>query len=54
MYRKWTQIDYQNKHYNIKQGWLQHVQSLDTNRLPKQTLQYKANLATTCTEDGHK
>ena len=26
--------------------WLQHVQRMDTNRLPK--------VATTCTEDGHK
>jgi len=41
MYRGWTQTDYQNKHYNIKQKWLQHVQRMDTNRLPKQALQYK-------------
>jgi len=41
MYRGWTQTDCQNKHYNINQKWLQHVQSMDTNRLPKQTLQYK-------------
>ena len=38
MYRGWTQTDYQK--------WLQHVQRIDTNRLPK--------VATTCTEDGHK
>ena len=41
MYRGWTQTDYQNKHYNINQKWLQHVQRMDTNRLPKQALQYK-------------
>ena len=38
MYRGWTQTDYRK--------WLQHVQRMDTNRLPK--------VATTCTEDGHK
>ena len=41
MYRGWTQTDYQNKHYNINQKWLQHVQKMDTNRIPKQALQYK-------------
>jgi len=41
MYRGWTQTDYQNKHYNINQKWLKHVQRMDTNRLPKQALQYK-------------
>ena len=30
MYRGWTQTDYQNKHYNINQKWLQHVQKMDT------------------------
>jgi len=54
MYRGWTQTDYQNKHYNINQKWLQHVQRMDTNRLSKQTLQYKPKVATTCTEDGHR
>ena len=54
MYRGWTQTDYQNKHYNINQKWLQHVQRMDTNRIPKQALQYKPKVATTCTEDGHK
>ena len=80
MYRGWTQTDYQNKHYNINQKrrrnigrpkkrwkWLQHVQRMDTNRLPKQALQYKPKkkkehrtteeemeVATTCTVDGHK
>ena len=53
MYRGWTQTD--NKiGYNMYRGWtqtyyqmrLQHVQRMDTNRLP--------NVATTCTEDGHK
>jgi len=34
--------------------WLQHVQRMDTNRLPKQALQYKPKVAATCTEDGHK
>ena len=41
MYRGWTQTDYQNKHYNINQKWLQHVQKMDTNRPPKQALKYK-------------
>ena len=54
MYRGWTQTDYQNKHYNINQKLLQHVQRMDTNRLPKQALQYKPKVATTCTEDGHR
>ena len=54
MYRGWTQTDYQNKQKNINQKWLQHIQRMDTNRLPKQTLQYKPKVATTCTEDGHK
>ena len=54
MYRGWTQTDYQNKHYNINQKWLQHVQRMDTNRLPKQALQYKPKVATTCTGDGHR
>ena len=54
MYREWTQTDYQNKHYNINQKLLQHVQKMDTNRLPKQALQYKPKVATTCTENGHK
>ena len=54
MYRGWTQTDYQNKHNNIKQNWLQHVQGMDTYRLPKQALQYKPKVATTCTQDGHR
>ena len=33
---------------------LQHVQRMDTKRLPKQALQYKPKVAKTCTEDGHK
>ena len=33
IYRGWTQTDYQK--------WLQHVHMMDTNRLPKQALQYK-------------
>jgi len=41
MYSGWTQTDYQNKHYNINQKWLKHIQRMDTNRLPKQALQYK-------------
>ena len=41
MYREWTQRDYQNKHYTVNQKWLQHVQRMDTNKLPKQALQYK-------------
>jgi len=48
------QTDYQNKHYNINQKWLQHVQTMGTDRLPKQALQYKPKVATTCTEDGHR
>ena len=47
IYRGWTQTDYQNKHYNISQKWLQHVQRMDKNRLPKQALQYKLKVATT-------
>jgi len=54
MYREWTQTDYQNMHYNINQNWLQHVQRMDTNRLPKHALQYKPKLVTTCTEEGHR
>ena len=54
MYRGWTQTDYQNKHYNINQKWLQYIQRMDTNRLPKQALQYKPKVATTCAENGHK
>jgi len=38
------------KQYQEK--WLQHVQRMDTNRLPKQALQYKPKVATTRTEDG--
>jgi len=53
MYREWTQTDYQNKHYNINLKWLQHVYSLNKNRLPKQSLQYKPKVATTRIEDGH-
>jgi len=30
MYIGWTQTDYQNKHYNINQIWLQLVQGMDT------------------------
>jgi hypothetical protein len=53
MYRGWTQTDYKSG-YNMYRGWtqtdyqkwLQHVQRMDTNRLPK--------VATRCTEDGHK
>jgi len=47
----------QNKTKEIKQyqkKWLQHVQRMDTDRLPKQALQYKPKVATTCTVDGHK
>jgi len=40
------------KQYQEK--WLQHVQRMDTNRLPKQALQYKPKVVTTRTEDGHK
>jgi len=54
MYRGWTQTDYQNEKYNINQKWLKHVQRMDTNRLPKQEVQYKPKVAKTCTEDGHK
>jgi len=54
MYRGWIQTDYQNKHYNINQKWLQLVLTMDTNRLPKQALQYKPKVTTTCTEDGYK
>ena len=40
------------KQYQKK--WLQHVQRMDTDRLPKQALQYKPKVATTCAEDGHE
>jgi len=40
--------------YNRNKKWLQHVERMDTNRLTKQALQYKPNMATTFTEDGHK
>jgi len=29
MYRRWTQTDYKNKHYNINQKWLKYVQRMD-------------------------
>ena len=54
MYRGWTQTDYENKLYNINQKWLQSVQKMDTNRQPKQALQYKPKVPTTCKEDGHR
>jgi len=54
MYRDWTQTDYQNKHENINRNWLQHLQKMDTKRLPKQALKYKKKLVTTFTEDGKK
>jgi len=41
MYGGWTQTEYKNKLYNINQKWLQHVQRIDTNRIPKQAQQYK-------------
>jgi len=53
MYREWTKTDYQNKLYNIK-NWLQYVQRLDKNRLPKQALEYKPKVYKTCKENGHK
>ena len=34
--------------------WLHHVKRMDTNRIPKQALQYKPKVTTTCTEDGHR
>jgi hypothetical protein len=37
-----------------QQKWLQHVQRMNTNRLPKQALRYRPKVATTCTADGHK
>ena len=44
------------KQYQEK--WLQHIQRMDTNRIPKQALQYgvivPGKVATTYTEDGHK
>jgi len=54
LYTGWTQTDYQNKHYNINQKWLQHVQRMDRHILPKQALQYKPKVAITCTQDGQK
>ena len=52
LYRGWTQRDYEM--------WLQHVQKMDTNRLPKVAKTCTEDghrlpkVATTCTEDGHK
>ena len=40
MYRGWTQTGYQNKHYNINQKWLQHVQRMD---IEYQNKQYNIN-----------
>ena len=44
VYAEYKNIVKEIKQYQKK--WLQHVQRMDTNRLPK--------VATTCTEDGHK
>ena len=38
----------------MNQIWLQHVQRMGTDRLPKEALKYKPKVATTYTEDGHK
>ena len=56
-HKETTKTGAQNIEKEIKQYqemWLQHVQRMDTKRLPKQALQYKPKVATTCTEDGHK
>jgi len=37
MYRGWKKVDYQNKHYNVIQKWLQHVQRMDTDYQKKNT-----------------
>ena len=53
----WQKTGAQNIVKEIKQyrkKWLQHVQRMDTNRLPKQALKYKPKVATSHTEDGHK
>ena len=42
----WEKTGAQNIVKEIKQyqkKWLQHIQRMDTNRLPKQALQYKPN-----------
>jgi hypothetical protein len=47
----------QNRVTEIKQyqqKWLQHVQRMGTDRLPKQALRYRPKVATTCTADGHR
>ena len=54
MYRGWTQTDYQNKYYNINRNWLQHLQRMDMDRLPKQALQYKPKVATTQRMDRNR
>jgi len=54
MYREKTKTEYQNKHKNLKQIWLQYVQIMETKRLTKQALKYKPQMATICTEDAHK
>ena len=41
-------------HYTLKWNWSNYVQSIDTNRLLKQALQYKSKVAATCTGEGHK
>ena len=38
----------------MNKKWLKHAQRMDTNRLPKHTLQYEPKVAKTCTEDGNK
>ena len=38
----------------FNQKWLEHVQRMETNRLPNRALQYKPKVAITRTENGHK
>jgi len=52
MYRRWTETEHQNKHYNANQKWLQHIKRMDTNRLPKKAIQYDTKVAETYTEIG--
>jgi hypothetical protein len=45
MYRGWTQIEYQNKHYNIKTWGTEHSKGNKT---------VPTKMVTTRTKDGHK
>ena len=54
MYRGWTQIDYQNKHYNINQKDEGTQDDRGSDGGTNFILRIKEQETTTCTEDGHK